>query len=94
MQIYDQEKPSDDELEKKARCLEKDRQKRLQAEKSLRVSEALFQGVFDHMTSGCAIYEVVNDGNSGRDYIVKNFNAASLRIEGKNPGPGCGQEPL
>ncbi len=35
------------------------------------------------MTSGSAIYEVMNNGSKGSDYIVKNFNRKSLEIEGK-----------
>ena len=45
--------------------------------------EALFRGLFDNMTSGSAIYEVLNDGSKGADYIVKVFNKRSLEIEGK-----------
>ena len=35
------------------------------------------------MPSGCAIYEVRNDGSRGSDYIVKDMNPAGLAIEGK-----------
>mgnify|MGYP006421494603 CR=1 FL=1 len=42
-----------------------------------------YKALFDNMRSGAAIYEVLNDGKFGRDYIVKNFNKESLRIEGK-----------
>jgi len=42
-----------------------------------------FKKLFDNMQSGCGIYEVKNDGKYGRDYIVKDFNKESLRIEGK-----------
>ena len=45
--------------------------------------EALFRGLYDNMTSGSAIYEVINDGSKGSDYIIKNFNEKSLEIEGK-----------
>ena len=50
---------------------------------SLTKSESLYRGLFDYMTSGSAIYEVMNDGSKGSDYIVKNFNRKSLEIEGK-----------
>ena len=50
---------------------------------SLAKSESLFRGLYDYMTSGSAIYEVINDGSKGSDYIVKNFNKKSLEIEGK-----------
>ena len=56
---------------------------RKQAEEALRESEGLLRGLFDHMPSGAAIYEVRGDGSRGSDYIVKDFNAVSLRIEGK-----------
>ena len=46
-------------------------------------SETLFRGLFDNMTSGCAIYKVINDGSKGSDYLIKNFNASSLVMEGK-----------
>ncbi len=50
----------------------------------VRKSEALMRGLFDNMTSGAAIYEVLNDGSQGSDYIVKSFNNAALAIEHKN----------
>ncbi|WP_319548410.1 PAS domain S-box protein [Desulfogranum marinum] len=49
----------------------------------LKSNEALFRGLYDNMTSGAAIYKVLNDGSKGSDYIVKNFNNKSLEIEGK-----------
>lgn len=45
-------------------------------------SNALFRELFENMTSGCAIYEVLNDGIYGKDYIIKDFNLTSQRIEG------------
>src|SRR5664280_2416706 len=54
-----------------------------QAEQALRESEGFLRGLFDNMPSGAAIYEVRGDGSRGSDYIIKDFNAASLRIEGK-----------
>ena len=56
---------------------------RKQAEEALRESEGLLRGLFDNMPSGAGIYEVRGDGSRGSDYIVKDFNAAGLRIEGK-----------
>lgn len=52
------------------------------AEEILRQGAALRSGLFEHMTSGAAIYEVRGDGSRGEDYIVKEFNAASLKMEG------------
>lgn len=40
-------------------------------------SEALFRGLFNHMTSGCAVYEVVDEG---RDFTFKDFNEAAQKI--------------
>jgi PAS domain S-box-containing protein len=56
---------------------------RKNVERSLTKNESLFRGLYNHMTSGSAIYEVMNDGSKGSDYIVKNFNRKSLEIEGK-----------
>jgi PAS domain S-box-containing protein len=57
---------------------------RRQAEQALIEKEALFRGLFDHMTSGSAVYEVRNDGSKGTDYIIREFNRKSLELEGKN----------
>jgi PAS domain S-box-containing protein len=54
------------------------------AEGSIKKSEEMFRGLVDTITSGVAIYEVRNDGTSGRDYIIKDFNKMALKIEGKN----------
>ncbi len=56
---------------------------RKQNERLLGEKEALFRGLFDHMTSGSAVYEVRNDGSKGRDYIIRYFNQKSLELEGK-----------
>lgn len=56
---------------------------RKKTESSLINSESLFRGLYNNMTSGAAIYEVLNDGSKGSDYIVKSFNQKSLDIEGK-----------
>ncbi|PKL16078.1 MAG: hypothetical protein CVV49_18080 [Spirochaetae bacterium HGW-Spirochaetae-5] len=55
----------------------------IEAERKLEISESLFRGLYDSMTSGSAIYTVINDGSRGADYIVKNFNKSGLKIEGK-----------
>jgi PAS domain S-box-containing protein len=54
-----------------------------QADEALRANEALLRGLWDAMPTGCAIYEVRNDGASGDDYIIRYFNRASLMIEDK-----------
>ena len=56
---------------------------RKRTEQELARNEALFHGLFDNMTSGCGIYEVINDGSKGSDYIVKGFNRKSLDLERK-----------
>lgn len=53
------------------------------AQEALTVSEERFHELYENMTSGCAIYSVVGDGTTGADYIIRNLNHASLRIEGK-----------
>ncbi|MBN2034077.1 MAG: response regulator [Deltaproteobacteria bacterium] len=48
------------------------------AQGKLRESEARFEAMFDHMTSGVVVYRVENGGT---DYVIVNFNAAYERIE-------------
>ena len=52
------------------------------SEKAIIESEGLLRGLFDNMPSGISIYEVQNDGSYGSDYIIKEFNVASQKIEG------------
>jgi PAS domain S-box-containing protein len=56
---------------------------RKQGEEVLAESEDRFRGIFDTITSGVAIYEVLNNGASGTDYLIKDFNKTALEIEGK-----------
>ncbi len=42
-----------------------------------------YQKLFENLTSGCAIYRVINDGKYGKDYIIEAFNKESLEIEDK-----------
>jgi len=56
---------------------------RKSAQEGLVASETQFHELYENMTSGCAIYSVTNDGATGADYIVSNFNRAALRMEGK-----------
>ncbi|MBN1591790.1 MAG: PAS domain S-box protein [Candidatus Coatesbacteria bacterium] len=51
---------------------------RRNAEVALRDSESRFRAMFEHMSSGVAIYEAVDDGE---DFIFKDFNPAGLRME-------------
>ncbi len=50
--------------------------------RELEISEDLFRGLYDTMTSGSAVYNVINDGARGADYIIKSFNKTSLKMEG------------
>ncbi len=75
------EKPSYKELENRVKELELAFAENKGCE--IAKSEALFRGLFDNMTSGSAIYEVINDGSKGSDYIIKEFNKTSLNMEGK-----------
>ena len=57
---------------------------RKQAEMMLAESEDRFRGIFNTINSGVAIYEVRNNGASGKDYIIRDFNKTALEIEGKS----------
>jgi len=49
-----------------------------ETEKRLRESEARFKAIFDNMSSGVVVYEIINDGE---DFAVLDLNTASLKIE-------------
>jgi len=49
-----------------------------QTEKSLQESEARFRNLFEVLSSGVAIYDVIDDGN---DFIFKDINSAGELIE-------------
>jgi len=51
---------------------------RKKVEEALKVSEAKFKGLFEHMTSGGAVYEAVDNGE---DFVFKDFNPAAEKIE-------------
>jgi PAS domain S-box-containing protein len=53
------------------------------AEEAQRKGEVRFAELFNTVSSGVAIYEVTNDGLSGKDYIIKDFNTTALALEGK-----------
>ncbi len=40
-----------------------------------------FRLLFDNSPSGIAIYKVINDGKSGSDYIIQDFNRTALEYE-------------
>jgi len=51
---------------------------RKKAEEALKASEAKFRGLFEHMASGGAVYEAVDNGE---DFVFKDFNPAAEKIE-------------
>ena len=51
---------------------------RKQAEETLRQSETMFRELFENMSGGVAVYEVINEG---QDFIFKEFNTAGERID-------------
>jgi diguanylate cyclase (GGDEF)-like protein/PAS domain S-box-containing protein len=66
------------ELRQKITELEEMKNKNKTTEKSLLANEKRFRGLFDHMSSGVAIYEAKDNG---RDFIIKDYNKAGERIE-------------
>jgi diguanylate cyclase (GGDEF)-like protein/PAS domain S-box-containing protein/putative nucleotidyltransferase with HDIG domain len=56
---------------------------RRKAEQEIEEKTLLFYSLFDHMSSGSAIYRVMNDGTSGKDFIIQYFNQTALRMEKK-----------
>ena len=45
--------------------------------------EISFRELVDTISSGVAVYEVRNDGLSGKDYVILDFNRTALELEGK-----------
>jgi PAS domain S-box-containing protein len=58
--------------------ISRDISERKQAEQAIKENEARFRGMFDHMSSGVAIYKAVDDGD---DFVFLDFNPAAERIE-------------
>ncbi|QUH22585.1 PAS domain S-box protein [Methanobacterium alkalithermotolerans] len=54
------------------------------AQNALEASEGFLRGLFENMPSGMAVYEVKNQGKKGQDYLIKEFNKTSQRMEGKS----------
>lgn len=50
-------------------------------ENELKVNEERFRELVNTINSGVAIYEVINDGSTGDDYIIREFNRYSLEHE-------------
>ena len=56
---------------------------RRKAEEALQESGQCFKDLFENMNSGVAIYRVLNEGERGCDYQIRDFNRKALEIEGK-----------
>ena len=65
-------------LRKRIAQLEQFESERRQVEKALRASENRYYKLFQHMSSGVAIYEAVEGGT---DFVIRDFNAAAERLE-------------
>jgi PAS domain S-box len=63
--------------------LEEEINRRKAFELAQKESEIRFSELFDTVSSGVAIYEVKNDGRSGSDYIIRDFNRSALESEGR-----------
>jgi PAS domain S-box-containing protein len=51
------------------------------AEEKLKISEFRFRELVNTINSGVAVYKVINEGKSGADYIIQDFNKAALAME-------------
>jgi PAS domain S-box-containing protein len=56
----------------------KDITERKQAENTLRESELRFRELFEHISSGVAVYEAADNG---KDFIIRNFNKSAEKID-------------
>jgi len=65
------------ELRERVRQLEAAEMERRRADGVLRESEQRFHQLFDHISSGVAVYEAKDDG---RDFIIKDLNRAGQQI--------------
>ncbi|NQT25851.1 PAS domain S-box protein [candidate division KSB1 bacterium] len=54
---------------------------RRMAEKYIAISEERYRELFNHMSSGVAVYQVIDHG---KDFIFKDFNMAGERIDGQS----------
>ncbi len=56
--------------------------KRKQSEESVLETGEIYRNLVANMNNGVAVYKVINDGKSGSDYIIRDFNKYALRHEG------------
>lgn len=52
------------------------------SEQAIRENEVRYRELVDAINSGVAVYKVINDGKTGKDYIIKDFNKTALKLEG------------
>lgn len=69
----------------------KDITKLKQAEQVIRESESRFKELFNHMSSGVAVYEAKDNG---KDFIIKDFNRAAEKIDKVNKEDIIGESVL
>jgi len=69
---------ADSRGEKTMFCVDVDLAELKQAQAQERRSESFYRRLFDHSSSGVAVYEAVDDG---RDFIFKDFNPAAEKID-------------
>ena len=81
-------KPTYEDLEQKVRELEKEVVARKKADIELQKSEERFRQLFENISSGVAVYEVINHGE---DFIFKDFNKTGERIENTNKNDVIGK---
>jgi PAS domain S-box-containing protein len=55
---------------------------RKNSEEAKKESEERLRELVDTINSGVAIYKVINDGKTGKDYIIQDFNKCALELEG------------
>jgi PAS domain S-box-containing protein len=67
---------------------------RKNAETAIKENERLYSGLVNTINSGVAIYKVLNDGRSGNDYIIKEFNKFALKHEGMKKSDVVGKSLL
>jgi PAS domain S-box-containing protein len=57
---------------------------RKKAEEEKNLSENRYRELVNTINSGVAVYKVINDGRSGSDYIIQEFNTTALELENRN----------